>query len=43
MREVLRSDDGYLYTNGEVYGKLISLAIGEDKNKYYQISLDEFQ
>lgn len=40
MREVLRARDGYLYTNGEIYGKLIFLAIGEDKNKYYEISLE---
>lgn len=43
MREILRARDGYVYTNGEIYGKLIFLAIGEDKNNYYEITVEEFQ
>lgn len=42
MREILRARDGYIYTNGEIYGKLIFLAIGEDKNNYYEITTEEF-
>ena len=43
MREILIADKGYIYTNGEIYGTKIYLAIGTDKNSFYQITKEEYE
>lgn len=43
MREILRADKGYIYTNGEIYGTIIYLAIGANKDRFYQITLEEYE
>ena len=37
MRMVLYADEGRLYTNGEIFGKVIILAYGVDPSAFYQI------
>ena len=41
-RIMLVADDGYIYTDGTNYATLFFLAIGADKSKYYQITMDEY-
>ena len=41
-RVMLVADDGYIYTDGISYAPLFLLAIGADKTKYYQITMDEY-
>ena len=43
MREILVANEGYIYTNGEIYGTKIYLAIGTDKNTFYQITREEYE
>ena len=43
MRTILRADKGYIYTNGEIYGTKIYLAIGTNKKDFYQITLEEYE
>ena len=40
-RIVLKADSGKIYTNGESYGHIIYLAVGEDASEYYQITEEE--
>ena len=42
MREVLRADKGYIYTNGEIYGTVIYLAETVSKDGFYQITKEGF-
>ena len=43
MREVLRADKGYVYTNGEIYGTIIYLAKSVSKDAFYQITKEEYE
>ena len=43
MREYLTADDGYLWTNGTIFGSVIYLADGESKDKYYLIPMAEYE
>lgn len=43
MREVLKANKGYIYTNGEIYGTVIYLAEGINKEGFYQITLEEYE
>jgi hypothetical protein len=38
----LKADSGKIYTNGEIYGHIIYLAIGETASAYYQITEEEY-
>lgn len=40
---VLIADKGYYYTNGEIYGKWISLGDGVSPDEFYQITDDEYK
>ena len=40
----LEADNGYIYTDGaDTFGYTIHVAEGVDKNKYYQITDEEYQ
>lgn len=43
MREVLKADKGYIYTNGEIYGTKIYLAETVSKDSFYQITKEEYE
>jgi hypothetical protein len=43
MRKILIANEGYLYTNGEVYAKIIDLAEGDTGENWYQISEAEYE
>lgn len=42
-RKVLKAKDGFVYTDGEIYGDTIYLAEGVDELKFYEITLDEYR
>lgn len=42
-RITLCADEGKVLTNGEIYGKIIHLAVGADANEYYEITQDEYE
>ena len=42
-RILLVADEGYVYTNGEVYGSTIYLAEGESADNFRQISREEYE
>lgn len=41
-RTVLTARDGFIYTDGEIYGKKIYLADGADASKYYEITIEQY-
>ena len=41
-RTVLQAEEGKVYTNGEIYGKIIYLADGASKDSFYQITEEEY-
>ena len=41
-RIVLKAREGYVYTNGTDYGKIIYLASGKSPNDYYEITEEEY-
>lgn len=43
MRESIKSRDGYILTNGEIYGTEIYLATGVNKEDFKEITMDEYQ
>ena len=43
MRKIIKSTDGHILTNGEVFGTTIYLAEGETGEDFYEITLDEYQ
>ena len=42
MREILVANEGYVYTNGEIYGTTIYLAEGKSAEDFYQIPIEEY-
>ena len=42
MERIIYASEGKIFTNGEVYGKQIHLAIGTDPNDYYEITEEEY-
>lgn len=40
---VLKADEGYILTNGEIYSTMIYLGIYDSPDNYYQITLEEYQ
>lgn len=43
MRIVLKADEGFVYTNGEIYGTTIYLAEGVSADGFYQITKEEYE
>ena len=41
-RVILKAKDGYVYTNGTDYGKIIYLANGTNPEDYYEITEEEY-
>lgn len=39
----LYAKDGYMLTNGEVYGKIIDLGSKDSKENYYEITIEEYE
>ena len=42
-RIILKAREGYVYTNGTDYGKIIYLANGISPNIYYEITEEEYK
>lgn len=42
-REILRADEGMIYTDGNTYGSIIYLAEGMSADNFYQITLSEYE
>lgn len=42
-RTVLYADDGYVLTNGEIYGKTLFLADSTSAIDFYEITEEEYQ
>lgn len=43
MRTILKADEGYIYTNGEIYGSVIYLAESVSKDDFRQITKEEYE
>ena len=43
MRIVLKANEGFVYTNNEIYGTTIYLAEGVSKDGFYQITKEEYE
>lgn len=41
-RKYLKASEGYILTNGEIYGKKIYIADNLDANAFYEITQDEY-
>ncbi len=42
-RTVLYAEDGYVLTDGEIYGTVIYLADGETEDDFHEITAAEFE
>lgn len=42
MRDCIEARDGFMLTNGEIYGKRIYLAEGVEKDAFYEITEEEY-
>lgn len=43
MRKTLTAKDGFIYTNGEAYAKIIDLAEGDRAENWHEITEEEYQ
>ncbi len=43
MRTSIKASEGYVLTNGDIYGVEIFLAEGVDESAFYQITLEEYE
>jgi hypothetical protein len=39
---IITAPEGYVFTNGRVYGKVIRLAVGVSKDDFYEITEEEY-
>ena len=42
-RQPLNAKDGMVYTNGKIYGEVLFLGEGMNKNDFYEITKEEYQ
>ena len=42
-RLTIYADEGKILTNGEVYGRIIHLAVGVDASEFYEITDAEYE
>ena len=42
-RQVLCAEDGMILTDGETYGTVIYLAVGEEPSKFWEIPEEEYE
>lgn len=42
-RKILKAKDGYIFTNGEIYGEEIYLAEGVDETTFKEIPKEEYR
>ena len=42
MHETIIAREGYILTNGEIYGKIIHLAEGLNKDDFHEITVEEY-
>lgn len=42
-RVVLKARDGFIYTNGETYGYIVYLAVGDNGENWYEITITEYE
>jgi hypothetical protein len=42
-RVILKAPEGKIYTNGEIYGTTIYLAVGVNPDDFYTISIEEYE
>ena len=43
MRTPIKARDGYILTNGEIYGTEIFLAEGMSADDFYEITIEEYE
>ena len=43
MQKTIRADEGKWLTDGEIYGKIISLAKGVTVDKFHEITEEEYE
>lgn len=43
MRESIKAKEGYVLTNGEIYGREIFLAEGMSADNFYEITREEYE
>jgi hypothetical protein len=43
MRKVIQANDGKIFTNGEIYGKVLYLAEGVNETDFYEITEAEYE
>ena len=43
MRKTLTAKDGFIYTNGEVYAKIIDLGKNDKAENWHEITESEYQ
>ena len=42
-RQIIEAKNGMVFTDGEIYGKKIYLAVGETADKFYEITIEEYE
>ena len=40
---LLEASDGYILTNGNAYGKVVALGVGDKAENWYEIPLEEYE
>lgn len=43
VRKKITASEGYMLTDGEIYGRVIYLAEGKSEDAFYEVSEEEYQ